>query len=168
MIVVPEAFPVDPELLPWVDDWTGLKGVSLKLLMANIESGQFTVMLKCKPGAVLDVPHKHTGEVHAYTVSGEWYYQDYPDLPHCKAGSYLFEPPGSTHTLKVADHNTEDTVMLFVVYGAMIHTTLEGEVLANGDAESHLRDYPAALKAQGKALTTPIPVGGAMGYHRID
>jgi hypothetical protein len=57
--------------------------------------------------------------------------------PPSRAGSYLFEPPGSTHTLKVADHAREETDVVFVVYGAMIHLGPRGEVLAIGDAESH-------------------------------
>ena len=54
--------------------------------------------------------------------------------------------------------------MVFVVYGAMIHLGPQGEVLAIGDAESHLRDWPAAVRAQGKRLPETFPIGGAMRY----
>ena len=53
---------------------------------------------------------------------------------------------------------------MFVVYGAMIHLGPKGEVLAIGDAESHLRDWPAAVRAQGKRLPETFPIGGAMRY----
>jgi 2,4'-dihydroxyacetophenone dioxygenase len=53
---------------------------------------------------------------------------------------------------------------VFVVYGAMIHLGCKGEVLAIGDAESHLRDWPAAVRAQGKQLPETFPIGGAMRY----
>ena len=57
--------------------------------------------------------------------------------------------------MKVADHNKGDTDVVFIVYGAMIHLGPQGEVLAVGDAESHLRDWPAALRphlAEGSAV----------------
>jgi hypothetical protein len=36
--------------------------------------------------------------------------------------------------------------------------------LAIGDAESHLRDWPAAVRAQGRELPDSFPIGGAMRY----
>jgi hypothetical protein len=64
----------------------------------------------------------------------------------------------------VADHAGEETDVVFVVYGAMIHLGPQDEVLATGDAESHLRDWPAAVRAQGKRLPNTFPIGGAMRY----
>jgi 2,4'-dihydroxyacetophenone dioxygenase len=90
-----------------------------------------------------------------------------PEQSAERAGSYLFEPPGSTHTLKVADVNRGDTDVVFIVYGAMIHLGPQGEVLAIGDAESHLRDWPAALRAQGKRVPNTLPIGGAMRYRAV-
>ena len=56
---------------------------------------------------------------------------------------------------------------MFVVYGAMIHLGPAGEVLAIGDAESHLRDWPAAIRAQGKTLPATFPIGGSMRYRPV-
>ncbi len=39
--------------------------------------------------------------------------------------------------------------------------------LAIGDAESHLRDWPAAVRAQGKRLPETFPIGGAMRYRSL-
>ncbi len=75
--------------------------------------------------------------------------------------------PPHKHTLKVADHNTSETDVVFVVCGAMIHYGPSGEILAVGDAESHLRDWPAALRAQGKPVPATLPVGGAMRYRAL-
>jgi hypothetical protein len=36
-----------------------------------------------------------------------------------------------------------------------------------GDAESHLRDWPAALRAQGKPAPKTLPIGGAMRYRAV-
>jgi len=166
MINIPEAFHTASDDLPFADDWAGTPGVRLKLLMADIEGGRFTVRIRFAPGILLP-PHKHTGEVHAFTLSGEWSYLEHPDNSPSRAGSYLFEPPGSTHTLKVADHNTEETDVVFVVYGAMVHLGPNGEVLAIGDAESHRRDGPAAVRAQGKKLPRAFPIGGSMRYREL-
>lgn len=166
MISIPGAFNTATDELPFADDWAGTPGVRLKLLMADIEGARFAVRIRFAPGIELP-PHKHTGEVHAFTLAGEWSYLEHPDTPPNRAGSYLFEPPGSTHTLKVADGNSSETDVVFVVYGAMIHLGPEGEVLAIGDAESHLRDWPAAVRAQGKTLPEALPVGGSMGYRAV-
>jgi quercetin dioxygenase-like cupin family protein len=167
MINIPEAFHTATDDLPFADDWASTRGVRLKLLMADIEGGRFAVRIRFAPGILLP-PHKHTGEVHAFTLSGEWSYLEHPDNPPNRAGSYLFEPPGSTHSLKVADHNTEETDVVFVVYGAMIHFGPAGEVVAIGDAESHLRDWPAVVRAQGKKLAAAmLPIGGSMRYLSI-
>jgi 2,4'-dihydroxyacetophenone dioxygenase len=161
-IQIPPAFAVASDDLPFVDDWLGIKGVRLKLLMADIEGGRFTVQIRFAPGLQMP-PHKHTGEVHAYTLEGEWYYLEYDGQARSKAGSYLYEPPGSTHTLKIADHNAGETDVVFVVYGALLHLDETGAVAAIGDAESHLRDYAQAVRALGGgAKVGAIPIGGSM------
>jgi 2,4'-dihydroxyacetophenone dioxygenase len=132
---MPEAFHSATDDLPFADDWANTPGVRLKLLMADIEGARFAVRIRFAPGILLP-PHKHTGEVHAFTLAGEWSYIEHPGIPPSRAGSYLFEPPGSTHTLKVADHLREETDVVFVVYGAMIHLGPKGEVLAIGDAKA--------------------------------
>jgi quercetin dioxygenase-like cupin family protein len=164
---IPEAFQVASDNVPFAADWLGIKGVRLKLLMADIEGGKFVVRIRFAPGVQLP-PHKHSGEVHAFTLAGEWYYLEYKGQAPSKAGSYLYEPPGSTHTLKVADSNRGETDVVFVVYGAMLHMDEAGAIVAVGDAESHLRDYPAAIRAQdAKTKIGEIPVGGNMGYVRV-
>jgi 2,4'-dihydroxyacetophenone dioxygenase len=166
MIELPGAFHTATDDLPYADDWAGTPGVRLKLLMADIEGARLAVRILFAPGVLLP-PHKHTGEVHAFTLAGEWSYLEYPDNPPSRAGSYLYEPPSGTHTLKVADHVKGETDVVFVVYGAMIHYGPNGEILAVGDAESHLRDWPAALRAQGKPVPPSLPIGGAMRYRGL-
>jgi quercetin dioxygenase-like cupin family protein len=166
MIDMPGAFQTASDELPFADDWADTPGVRLKLLMADVEAARFAVRIRFAPGIQL-APHMHTGEVHAFTLSGEWSYLEHPDTPPSRAGSYLFEPPGSTHTLKVADGLREETDVVFVVYGAMIHYGPQGEVLAVGDAASHLRDWPATLRAQGKRVPLALPIGGTMHYRPL-
>jgi 2,4'-dihydroxyacetophenone dioxygenase len=157
---VPEALHIATGDRPFADDF-GAPGVSLQLLQADPELGTFAVRIRFAPGVELP-PHKHTGVVFAYTLSGEWSYLEYPDSPSNTAGSYLYEPPGSTHTLKVADHNSEPTDVIFVITGAML--VMEGDrVAAVLDAGSHARDWPEALRAQGKLV--PQIIGGSRVGH---
>lgn len=159
---VPVALSVDDEDVPWAETWLGIPGIGMKVLVADVEGGFFVVRVRFAPGVQLPT-HLHTGAVHAYTFSGEWSYLEYPDSPPSRAGSYLYEPPGSTHTLKVADANTEDTEALFVVGGAMVLYDDEGAVMDVIDAATHKRDYFACLRDQ----STPIPriiEGGRSGY----
>jgi quercetin dioxygenase-like cupin family protein len=165
-MIIPESFHAASDDLPWADAWAGDPGIKLKLLMADIEGARYAVRMQFMPGLQV-AAHKHTGEIHAFTFAGEWAYLEYPDSPPNRAGSYLFEPPGSTHTLKVADHVEGPTDVLFIMYGAMIHLGEGGEVLGITDAESVLREYPDLLRAQGKALPRTIPTGGSMAYKAL-
>jgi 2,4'-dihydroxyacetophenone dioxygenase len=60
------------------------------------------------------------------------------------------------------------TDVIFVVYGAMIHYGPDGEILAVGDAASHLRDWPEALRAQGASVPERLPIGGSMRYRPLE
>ena len=162
-MIIPESFHAATDALPWADEWAGDARIKLKLLMADVEGGRFAVRMLFEPGVQV-FPHKHTGEVHAFTLAGEWAYIDYPQSPSNTAGSYLFEPPGSTHTLKVADDAKGGTDVLFIIYGAMLHLDLEGAVIGVTDAESVLREYPELLRRQGKPVPPTLPIGGSMAY----
>ena len=50
-------------------------------------------------------PHRHTGPVWGYTVSGGWKYKEYDYVN--RAGSFLYEPAGSIHTLQCIEDNTQ-------------------------------------------------------------
>ena len=158
----PIALHIATEDVPWVDDWLGVPGIRMKVLLADVEGGVFVVQVGFIPG--LQLPrHLHTGAVHAYTFSGEWSYLEYPDSPPNRRGSYLYEPPGSIHTLKVADHATDETDALFVVHGAMVLYNDDGSVMDVIDAASHQRDYVALVREQGKPVPRIIE-GGRAGY----
>lgn len=152
-----QALHIGTEDRPYADDF-GAPGVSLQLLHADPETATFAVRIRFAPGVQLP-PHHHTGAVHAYTLAGEWSYLEYPDSAPSKAGSYLYEPPGTVHTLKVADHNTGPTDVVFVVMGAMLVLDEGRNVVAVLDAASHLRDWPQALREQGR--TVPELIGGS-------
>lgn len=158
---IPESFHVDTNAFPYARDF-GASGLNLMLLQADIEGGMFAVRIKFQPGLQLP-PHKHTGIVHAYTLAGSWRYLEYATSPANTAGSYLYEPPGSTHTLKVDDDNIGETDVVFIIYGAMLVLDEAGNVASVLDAQSHYEDWQAALKTQGQAVPAFIQ-GGKAGY----
>ncbi|HEY1126022.1 MAG TPA: 2,4'-dihydroxyacetophenone dioxygenase family protein [Sphingobium sp.] len=162
-----ESFHSDSLALPWAESWAGDERIHLKALMIDIEGGRYAVRMRFRAGLQV-APHKHTGEVHAYTFSGKWNYLEYADSPANVAGSYLFEPPGTTHTLRVADDAGEWTEVLFVLYGAMLHMDETGAIVAVTDAESVLAEYVQRLKEQNVPLPAHLPVGGRMAYRALE
>lgn len=159
---VGESFHSDSLTLPWAENWSGMPEIQLKLLMADIEGGRYAVIMRFAAGLQI-APHKHTGEVHAYTFAGNWNYLEYPDSPANVPGSYLFEPPGTSHTLKIADDAGEWTEVLFILYGAMLHMDEAGNVVGVTDAASVLDEYAMRLRGQG-VEPPPVPTGGCMAY----
>ena len=164
--MIKESFHADTVALPWADGWAGDPGIRLKLLMADIEGQRFAVRMQFAPGVVA-AAHKHTGEVHAFTLAGRWRYLDYPDSPDNVAGSYLFEPPGTTHTLQIDPDIAELTDVLFVIYGAMLHLDEAGAIVGVTDAESCLAEYPRLLREQGQPVPDRIATGGFMTYSAL-
>jgi quercetin dioxygenase-like cupin family protein len=161
-----ESFHSDSLDLPWAENWAGDPRIQLKALMIDVEGGRYAVRMRFRAGLQV-APHKHTGEVHAYTFSGKWNYLEYADSPPNVAGSYLFEPPGTTHTLKIADDAGEWTEVLFILYGAMLHMDEAGAIVGVTDAESVLAEYTQRLKDQGSTLPSHLPVGGRMAYRAL-
>ncbi|HRV59222.1 MAG: 2,4'-dihydroxyacetophenone dioxygenase family protein [Solirubrobacterales bacterium] len=108
---------------PLIKDALG-PGVHFKPLRLDLEQGEWVVQATFAPGARIPL-HYHTGAVDAWTLSGSWHYEEYPDQPQT-AGSYLYEPGASVHTLYVPEDNTEDTVVHFRVSGANVNFDEEG------------------------------------------
>lgn len=77
-------------------------GTHVQLFQVDFESGLWVVRTKFEAGVTIPT-HKHTGEVFAFTLGGSWKYLEYPEVN--TAGSYLYEPAGSIHTLTVPAEN---------------------------------------------------------------
>ncbi len=138
-----EAFHLGEDEIPWVDTGTG---VELKLVQADIEAGLWIVRNRFVPGVVVQ-KHKHTGQVYGYTLTGAWKYAEYDYIN--RAGSFLYEPAGSEHTLTVPDDNTELTDVWFQIYGSNLNLDADGNVESITDAEGIYAAYMAMCEAQG-------------------
>lgn len=123
-------------------------GSEVQLLQVDLTNNLWIVRSRFKPGFCIDT-HYHTGTVYAFTESGEWYYKEYPKLIN-KAGSYLFEPAQSVHTLTVSGDASEDAVVSFVINGCNINVDEKGNVTSIIDAQTILKIYRQLCQAEGK------------------
>jgi len=129
---------------PWVD--TGY-GVDLKVVRFDATRGTWVIRNRFRPGTRLQI-HRHTGPVDGFTLAGRWHYLEY-DF-YSTAGSYIYEPANSVHTLDVPEDNTEDTDVLFVIEGALLNLDPDGNVETATDGPAILDAYFALLEAEGK------------------
>ena len=77
---------------PWITV-PGVAGVSIKVLVADEVANRVVFMFRFAPGTVLP-PHKHLCHAIAYTIAGEWRYEE----GVLGEGSVAYEPFGSEHT----------------------------------------------------------------------
>jgi quercetin dioxygenase-like cupin family protein len=122
-------------------------GSTLQLLQVDIDQGLWVIRTRFSPGMTVDT-HKHTGSVLAFTLSGSWKYLEYPNDVN-RAGSYLFEPAGSVHTLHVPADNVEETDVFFAIHGANLNLDADGNVTTVIDAGGIRDFYFAMCEADG-------------------
>lgn len=140
---IPSAHHRGANELPFV---TFMEGLDIQLLQADVDTGLWVIRARFAAGITLP-RHKHTGTVFAITTSGSWRYLEYPEVN--TAGSYLFEPAGSTHTLHVPSTNTEITEVWFAIGGANLNLDENGNVDSVWDAKFILDTYIALCSQAG-------------------
>lgn len=148
---VPTAIHRGEDELPFVDLGDG---THLQLLQVDVEKGLWVVRTRFEPGVTIP-RHKHTGEVFAFTISGAWKYLEYPEVN--RAGSYLYEPAGSIHTLHALDDNDGLTDVWFAIYGANLNLGAEDQVDLVIDA-GFMRDVYLGL-CEANGLGRPDVIG---------
>ena len=141
---------VGEEEVPWVEN-PAHPGASWRLLQADTARGLYVMAGRLPPGLAVGT-HRHTGAVHMFTLSGAWQYREHEFVN--RAGSYLYEPPGSVHTLLVLPGD-ERTETLTVVHGETEYLGDDGELLFVSDAQTNLRNYYEACEQAG----VPRPTG---------
>ncbi|HTT87036.1 MAG TPA: methyltransferase domain-containing protein [Acidimicrobiales bacterium] len=141
--------------LPFVDIGDG---GTLQLLQVDLANGVWIVRNHFPPGTTIPT-HKHTGHVFAFTQKGSWFYKEYPDVVNT-AGSYLYEPAGSIHTLHVPATNDDVTDVWFAIHGANLNLDAQGHVELVIDAHGILPFYRAACAEQFGMADPPVVVIG--------
>lgn len=135
-----EAQHIGASELPFVEIGGGNK---LKVLKVDVAEGLWIVENIFQTGYAVQT-HRHTGPVYAYTVSGAWKYREYDYVN--RAGSFLFEPAGSVHTLECIE---DDTQVWFQMYGVNINLDDEGGIDSVFDGPGTLEVYLALAEAEG-------------------
>jgi 2,4'-dihydroxyacetophenone dioxygenase len=137
---VEEAIHRGADELPFVEIGDGNK---LKVIQVDRGLGLWIVENIFQAG--YEVPtHKHTGPVYAYTTSGAWKYKEYDYVN--RAGSFLFEPAGSVHTLQCIE---DDTHVWFQMYGSNLNLDADGNIESVFDGAGTLEAYLMLAEAEG-------------------
>ncbi len=136
----PEAVHFAADDLPFIDIGDGSK---LKVLQVKVGEGLWIIENIFQAGYEVQ-KHRHTGPVFGYTTSGAWKYKEYDYVN--RAGSFLYEPAGSEHTLQCIE---DDTRVWFQMYGANINLDEDGEIDSVVDGQVTLEFYLAMCEAEG-------------------
>src|SRR5262245_12921450 len=121
-------------------------GTMLKVLQVREREGLWIIQTIFPAGYEVQT-HKHTGPVWGYTVSGAWKYKEYDYVN--RAGSFLYEPAGSIHTLMVPADTVGVTDVWFQIYGANLNLDADGNITLVTDASTVLRSYMNRCEQQG-------------------
>jgi quercetin dioxygenase-like cupin family protein len=116
-IVVPSVIPDDERV--WVPQ---AENVWFRPLCLNTVQGYWVNLLRVRRAGVLS-RHRHPAPVHGMVLRGSWHYLEHDWI--ATEGSYVFEPPGETHTLVVPD-NVPEMITLFHITGAMVYVDPHG------------------------------------------
>lgn len=136
----PEAVHIGDGDIPWVEIGDGNK---MRLLQVRPTEGLWIIENIFQTGFAVQT-HRHTGPVWGYTRSGAWKYAEYDYVN--TAGSFLYEPAGSVHTLTCIE---DDTQVWFHMYGANLNLDADGNVESVSDGASTLEAYFMLAEAQG-------------------
>jgi len=131
-MVVKDLMTDDPKL--WA---TVAPGITSRPIHLNVTGGYYVHLLRVTRSGLLQ-RHRHSGCVHAYVIRGKWLYLEHDWV--ATEGSYVFEPPGETHTLIVPD-DCNDMVTLFTVHGSLMYVDPQGNSLGYDDVFTRIDKY---------------------------
>lgn len=140
----PPALHVGLGEIPWVQN----PSVDAKMRLLQVDPDQQMSVSHglMAPGLAVGT-HRHIGPVQMWTMSGSWVYREHGFVN--RAGSYLFEPIGSVHTLHVPEENEGPTEVLSIVYGDVEYLDDDGEVLYVSNWKRTLEQYFEGCEAAG-------------------
>jgi 2,4'-dihydroxyacetophenone dioxygenase len=121
--IVATALPKDERV--WVPQ--GEK-VWFRPLLLNTLQGSWSNLLRVQRQGVFS-RHRHPAPVQGYVVKGSWRYLEHDWV--ARAGDFVFEPPGETHTLTV--DGDDEMITFFVIQGPLIYLDDEGAIVAYED-----------------------------------
>jgi hypothetical protein len=144
MTIAPAALHVGIDELPWVTN--GRVGGRMRLLQVDADA-QMSVTHGLLPAGLAVGTHRHQGPVQMWTMSGSWVYREHEYVN--RAGSYLYEPIGSIHTLYVPEQEDAFSEVLSIVYGDVEYLDADGEVISVSNWKQTMKDYFEGCEAAG-------------------
>lgn len=102
--------------VPQADD------VWFRPLFFNTVMGGWCNLLKVTKSGIVS-RHRHPGAVFGYVIEGEWKYDEHDWT--ASTGSFVYEPAGEIHTLRVPEHCSQ-MITFFNISGAMIYVDSDG------------------------------------------
>jgi len=130
-LVVESALDLDHDERLWVPQGPD---VDFRPLLFSVSHGYYVNLLRVRRSGVLS-RHRHAGPVSAWVMRGRWHYLEHDWW--AEQGSYVFEPPGETHTLVVPDDVVE-MITLFHVSGGYVYVDPDGAPVGVEDVFSKL------------------------------
>ena len=118
---------------PWIPFAPVNDKIMLKYLKIDPARGEVTMLMKVPAGEGAH-KHRHTGIVTVYTIAGSWQYVGHNWVS--KAGDYIFETAGSTHSFTTLGE--KETVAYVMVQGEL-------QFLDGDDKVVHFEDWRTAL-----------------------
>ncbi len=134
------AIHIGQDEMPFVDIGDGSL---LKVLQVKPDEGIWVIENIFQAGYEVET-HRHTGPVYGFTTSGAWKYKEYDYVN--RAGSFLYEPAGSEHTLQCIEDNTR---VWFHMTGSNINLDAENNITSVVDGALTLQFYLAMCEQQG-------------------
>jgi 2,4'-dihydroxyacetophenone dioxygenase len=105
---------IPPDERVWVPQ---MEDVWFRPLCLNASQGYWVNLLRVRRSGIL-TRHRHPAPVHGLVLRGSWHYLEHNWT--ATEGSYVFEPPGETHTL-VVPNDVREMITLFHITGCMIY-----------------------------------------------
>src|SRR5438067_737740 len=123
----------DTRALPWVQL---VPGFSFKLVRATTDDDTWVELLRVEPGTVIP-RHRHTGEIHAYTLAGQRELHETGEI--VGAGHYVYEPPGNVDSWSAV--GAEPLLVFVTIRGAIEYLDEHGVVIRRSTASTAAEAY---------------------------
>jgi quercetin dioxygenase-like cupin family protein len=134
----------DSQSLPWIPSPVpGKSSRPLRFLRGN---RGFVELLRMAPGVAMP-PHRHTGETHAFNLSGA---RRLARGELIGPGGYVYEPPGHVDSWEVV--GGEPLVLLVVVMGEVHMLAPDGHVRGIANAATRFVEYQTFCREHGVAM----------------
>jgi 2,4'-dihydroxyacetophenone dioxygenase len=136
----------DDEESPWVPF---KENTFIRHLGFDVRTNMYTNVLWVRSGGMLG-RHRHRGRVIGYTLEGSWRYLEYEWV--ARAGSYVQECPGATHTL-VSD---EGMKTIFWLNGSLEFYDEKNNLLETLDVFWFIDHYLNYCREHGTAINKKL------------